>query len=222
MPTSDLYNITPIMSVVCNLKPTTILDIGCGFGKYGVLMREYLELWQGKLHPESWQTNIVAIDAFARYHNPIWNLVYNYVKIGDAKTILPTLGTFDLILIADVIEHFEKTDAMDLMNSCLKQGKVVIVSTPRHFYPQGNSFGNEYEVHRCLFQEKDFPSNCFVVKLKALSCDVFIASQNPIDKKNIYPARFEELIYLRQRSSWKSLGLVGALLAKILKFVNSL
>ena len=33
---------------------------------------------------------------------------------------------------------------------------------------------------------------------------------------------FEELIYLRQRSSWKSLGLVGALLAKILKFVNSL
>src|SRR4028118_1346287 len=137
MPTSDLYNITSIMSVVCHLKPTTILDIGCGFGKYGVLMREYLELWQEKLHPESWKTNIVAIDAFAGYHNPIWDLVYNHVKIGDAKAILPTLGNFDLILIADVIEHFEKPDAINLVKSCLKQAKVVIISTPRHFYAQG-------------------------------------------------------------------------------------
>jgi SAM-dependent methyltransferase len=210
------------MSVVCHLKPTTILDIGCGFGKYGVLMREYLELWQEKLHPESWKTNIVAIDAFAGYHNPIWDLVYNHVKIGDAKAILPTLGNFDLILIADVIEHFEKPDAINLVKSCLKQAKVVIISTPRHFYAQGNSFGNDYEIHRCLFQAKDFPGDCFVVKIKALSCDIFVASPNPIDKKSIYPARFEDLIYLRQRNSWKNLGLLGALFAKILKFANSL
>jgi SAM-dependent methyltransferase len=222
MPTSDLTNITPIMSVISNLKPVTILDIGCGFGKYGVLMREYLELWQEKLHPESWRSNIVAIDAFAGYHNPIWDLVYNSVKIGDAKNILPTLGNFDVILIADVIEHFEKPDAINLVSNCLEKGKVVIVSTPREFYTQGDSFGNNYEIHRCLFQIQDFPSDCFVTKIKTLSCDIFIASRKPIDEKSIYPAKFEDLIYLRQRSQWKHLGLLGAVFAKVLKFANSL
>jgi len=49
MPTSDLYNITPILTIISNLKPKKILDVGCGFGKYGLLMREYLEVWQERL-----------------------------------------------------------------------------------------------------------------------------------------------------------------------------
>lgn len=222
MPTSDLYNITPILTVVSNLKPNTILDIGCGFGKYGMLMREYLELWQERLHPESWQTKIIGIDAFAEYHNPIWDFIYNYVHIGDAQIILPTLESFDLILIADVIEHFDKQNAINLVNICLSKAEVVIISTPREFYAQGDSFGNNYEIHRCIFQLQDFPSNCFVRKIKALSCDIFIASRKHIDLQSIYPAKFEDIIYLRQRNTWKNLGLIGAVIAKILQFFNSL
>jgi hypothetical protein len=45
MPTSDVCNVPSILTVVGNLQPQSILDIGCGFGKYGMLMREYLELW---------------------------------------------------------------------------------------------------------------------------------------------------------------------------------
>jgi len=210
------------MTVIGNLKPATILDIGCGFGKYGVLMREYLELWQGRLQPDTWQTKIVGIDAFAGYHNPIWDFVYDCVHVGDAKTILPTLGTFDATLIADVIEHFEKEDALALIKICLQKSRILIISTPRDFYSQGESFGNHYETHRCLIQLQDFPEDCFVTKIKALSCDIFIASKEQIDEKIMYPASLADLIYLQQRNSWKSLGLLGVVLARILKFFNSL
>jgi SAM-dependent methyltransferase len=222
MPTSDLYNITSILTIVSNLKPKTILDIGCGFGKYGFLMREYLEVWQERLQPENWQTSIVGIDAFVGYHNPIWDFVYNSVHIGDAETILPNLSNFDVILIADVIEHFEKSNAVNLVNLCLQKADAVIVSTPKEFYPQGDSFGNAYEIHRCLFQAQDFPSDSYVITIPALSCNIFIGSRKPIDDRKIYPARFEDLIYLRQRHSWKNFGLAGAVMAKMLKFANSL
>lgn len=221
MPTSDLYNITPILTIISNLKPKKILDVGCGFGKYGLLMREYLEVWQERLQPESWQTSIVGIDAFDGYHNPIWDFVYNCVHVGNAETILPNLSKFDVILIADVVEHLEKNNAVNLVNLCLQKASVVIISTPKEFYSQGESFGNTYEIHRCLFQAHDFPSDCYLVTIPVLSCNIFIASQNPIDNNNIYPAKLEDIIYLRHRQSWKSIGLVGAVMAKVLHFVNS-
>jgi hypothetical protein len=36
------------MDNIIALKPKSILDIGTEFGKYGVLCREYLELWDGR------------------------------------------------------------------------------------------------------------------------------------------------------------------------------
>ena len=36
------------MDIIIALKPFSVLDIGSGFGKYGVLCREYLELWDGR------------------------------------------------------------------------------------------------------------------------------------------------------------------------------
>jgi len=221
MPTSDLYNIVPIVSVISSLNPKSVLDIGCGFGKYGMLMREYLEIWQDRLHPDTWETKIFGIDAFENYRNPIWEFAYNQVYIGDAELILPTLESFDLILIADVIEHFEKDNAVNLVSKCLEKSKVVLISTPREFYAQGDSFGNKHEVHRCLFQVDDLPKDSHVIKIQALSCDIFVASREYIDPNNIYPSRYEDVIYLRQRNSLKHLGLIGAVSAKILKFANS-
>ena len=48
MPSSQHYHISKIMDLIININPMSILDIGTGFGKYGVLCREYLELWDGR------------------------------------------------------------------------------------------------------------------------------------------------------------------------------
>ena len=52
MPTSDMHNIVPILTIMQHLQPRSVLDIGCGFGKYGVLLREYLDIWHERLEPK--------------------------------------------------------------------------------------------------------------------------------------------------------------------------
>src|SRR5262245_11243465 len=111
MPTSDYFNVAPILNVLTNAKPKSVLDVGCGFGKFGVLLREYLDIWHRRYDRSQWQTRIVGIDAFEKYRNPIWDYAYSQVHIGEAQKLLPMLGEFDAVLISDVIEHLEKADA---------------------------------------------------------------------------------------------------------------
>ena len=48
MPSSQYYHISKIMEMIISLDRKSVLDIGSGFGKFGVLCREYLELWDGR------------------------------------------------------------------------------------------------------------------------------------------------------------------------------
>src|SRR4051812_22928392 len=57
MPTSFVDHITPIMRYVMQRNPDTILDIGAGYGKYGLLCREYIDKWP-------WTKVIDAVEAF--------------------------------------------------------------------------------------------------------------------------------------------------------------
>src|SRR3954454_16384233 len=102
MPTSDPFNISPILTVINALKPKRVLDVGCGFGKYGVLLREYDDIWGERIERQQWKLHLEGIEAFPKYHNPIHDYVYDRVHFGEAQTILPQLGQFDVILIADV------------------------------------------------------------------------------------------------------------------------
>ncbi len=43
MPTSHLYQISDILEIISLIRPRSVLDVGVGFGKYGLLAREYLE-----------------------------------------------------------------------------------------------------------------------------------------------------------------------------------
>jgi hypothetical protein len=44
MPTSHKYQIKEIMELMVLINPKKILDLGIGFGKYGYLAREYLDI----------------------------------------------------------------------------------------------------------------------------------------------------------------------------------
>lgn len=44
MPTSHFYQLDQLTELIFILNPKSILDIGVGFGKYGFLAREYLNL----------------------------------------------------------------------------------------------------------------------------------------------------------------------------------
>jgi SAM-dependent methyltransferase len=214
MPTSDPHNINPILSVMINLNPGSVLDIGCGFGKYGVLLREYLDIWHERLERDQWRVRIEAIEAFEGYRNPIHDFVYNQVHYGRAQERLPELGRFDAILIADVIEHLEKAEAVALVSECFRHAPVVVVSTPREFFAQGAVLANPYEVHRSHFAQADFPNEVGVRVIRALSCDVFIASKTPLKPEVFALTEPADFIYLRSR---KKLGGVGLPVSLVLR-----
>lgn len=52
MPTSWYQAIPAILTQVKKLEPATILDIGVGFGKYGLLFRDVLEIPWERYHKQ--------------------------------------------------------------------------------------------------------------------------------------------------------------------------
>jgi hypothetical protein len=153
---SDASNVPFVAVELQRLNPKSIIDIGVGFGKWGVVAREYLEAWNGRFRREEWQVRIEGIEIFEGYRNPVWAAAYDKVHVGDASQVLNTLGQFDVGLICDVIEHIEKPTGRDLINQLLAHCQTVILTTPLSFWPQGEEHGNVSEKHLCLWQPEDF------------------------------------------------------------------
>lgn len=148
MPSSQYYHISKIMEMIISLNPRSVMDMGSGFGKFGVLCREYLELWDGRQKYE-FNRRIDCVEIFQQYISPLHKYVYDNVYNENILEIAPKLDTkYDLVLLIDVIEHFEKIDGINLLNTLLAKNESVLVSTPKKPSPQKDAFGNVYETHR--------------------------------------------------------------------------
>jgi hypothetical protein len=155
LPVSDPNNITPIINAVLRLHPKSVCDLGIGFGKYGVLLREYLDIEPGRLKREDWKTFILGFEAFAEYQNPNWQQ-YTGVLTWDFTLTPYQVKDFDVVLMVDSLEHIDKVKGMDFLLQIIQQNKNVIVSCPDGDYPQGAVNGNEYERHRAVWLARDF------------------------------------------------------------------
>ena len=168
MGVSDAGNLPFVAMELQRLNPRSILEIGVGFGKWGVIAREYLDAWQGRFRREDWQVRIEGVEIFEGYRNPVWDAVYDRIYIGDATRILNTLDSFDVGLICDVIEHIEKPAGRALINQLLAHCETVILTTPLSFWPQGEEHGNVNRKHLCLWRPEDFSGfNGYTVELGA-------------------------------------------------------
>ena len=149
MPLSFVQAIPVVIEQVAHLKPSSILDVGIGFGKYGVLLREALELPYERYAKSQWKVTIDGVEAFEGYRNPIHEFAYNRVFYGRIEDILPSLDQYDVILLIDVLEHFEKEEGRKLLRDLLLHArKSLLVATPRFPALQGAYLGNAFETHR--------------------------------------------------------------------------
>lgn len=165
MPTSHPLLLTPIAQEILSLQPKTVLDIGIGFGKWGALTREYTDVWCQR---KTSSTIIHGIEVFESYKSPNWQH-YNKIFIGNALELLPTVNSYDLIIFLEVLEHIEKTKALEFLNICRTKCKTLLFSFTNS--PQGDAFGNSYERHISTWEDKDF---VFEKKLLATNGTTFV------------------------------------------------
>ncbi len=146
MPISSYASIPDIINSVVIKQPRTLLDVGIGNGMYGAIVSNYIP-----------SCKIYGIEAFPNYRTPLWN-VYTHVNISDVfKTDIN--DKYDCIIIADVIEHFEKEiglKVIEKLKEALNPAGVLLISTPSIFCEQGAVGGNEFERHKSLFTKEDF------------------------------------------------------------------
>ncbi len=130
-------------------RPQSVLDVGAGYGKYGLLAREY-----------GGASRVDALDAL-----PPRFPVYDRVLIGDLRAIDSLLPLeperYDLALFIDAIEHLEKHEAWQVLDTLLRRARRVLVTTPWGFRPQEIP-GMPYETHRSGWQPWEFGRRCRV------------------------------------------------------------
>lgn len=138
------------------LKPKSVLDIGAGYGKYGVLCREYLELWDGRQNYYERLRRIDGVEVFENYITPLHKYVYDHIYIGDIIKLVSQIDfKYDLVLLIDVLEHFSKLEGESLMTKLLEKNIGILISTPRKPTVQKEAFGNVYESHRSRWRKQE-------------------------------------------------------------------
>ena len=125
MPSSNLLVAPTVLHLINKVhKPGgKILDIGPGWGKYAVLIREYVD-------PEAQIMGLEVWDPYIHKHR--LTDLYDPVVKGDAREMTAQFySQFDVVLIADVIEHMSLDEGVALID---KIRGWIIISTPRDFF----------------------------------------------------------------------------------------
>lgn len=165
MCTSNPNRIPLILSAAMRFKPRSILDVGIGFGKFGILFREYLDCWhrpdRERYLKSHWSLKLVGVEVFEPFIQDHQRFIYDTILIGDIRELvangrLAEEGTLDLGVLSDVIEHMPKEDGLTLIEGLRKQCQHLIITTPNGFTKQGPIMGNRAEAHHCGWTPEEF------------------------------------------------------------------
>jgi SAM-dependent methyltransferase len=158
MGTSNWQNISYCIELIRELSPRSVLDIGAGYGRWGILCREFLDVWEGRTYPESWTTRIDGVEGFPRNISEYHHYFYSSIECSDAASWLGRLQFhYDLVILGDVLEHFEQDAGREVLEKCLTKSNYVLLSIPLGLnWPQDTRDNNDFERHRSVWHARDF------------------------------------------------------------------
>jgi len=133
----------------------SVLDLGCGAGAYGFLLRHYIDHVYNRMKPEEWQLRLVGVEGYEGFRTAAWD-AYDEVLIEPIQEYLARgRERFDVVLLLDVLEHFELPEAYEALGAAYAMtDKFMIVSSPSVFreqwHPPGKPWGTELQERHSL------------------------------------------------------------------------
>ncbi len=159
MPTSYSHLIPGVVDAVqgCAVRYglESVLDLGCGAGAYGFLLRHYIDHVYNRMKPEEWQLRLVGVEGYEGFRTAAWD-AYDEVLIEPIQEYLARgRERFDVVLLLDVLEHFELPEAYEALGAAYAMtDKFMIVSSPSVFreqwHPPGKPWGTELQERHSL------------------------------------------------------------------------
>ena len=167
MPTSNLSVWPYILNAIWSLHPNVVLDVGPGWGKAGLLLREYVDP----------NIQVDAVELWEPYITPRLRSLYENVYHDDVVSWQSEqFNPYDLILLGDVIEHIEKEAGKQLLE---RIQPAMVVCTPVEFFESIDY--PPTELHISHWTMEDFTSIGASVNQEALAMGALVAT---IPEKN--------------------------------------
>lgn len=167
MPGSYVDSFAPIVKAIIERDPRRVLDIGPGWGKYGLACREYL--------PELRQLDAIEVP---QGRQRAQTAIYDTVFIGDARDAPQAFyRSYNLVLLIDVIEHFPKERGHELLSRICDAGAHVLVATPQWFFEQHDDH-NPHEEHLSLWGWEDFSPHGIDVDVSTPDAVIYVLKGN--------------------------------------------
>lgn len=179
MPTSTYKRIPSILGVLEHAHEcTSVLDVGVGFGKYGLLFREHLDVRRRRYSQEEWQTTIDGVEIWEGYLTPVHQYIYTQIYVGDITKLVDSLPVYDVILLCDVIEHMPYSDGAELLLRLYEEhlSNAMVVSYPPIIGADWKRWENPSERHHVIWTADNLkelfsghvvvksPQICYIVK----------------------------------------------------------
>lgn len=157
MGTSNWQQIPFCVEALMKIAPSSVLDVGVGFGRWGILTREFCDVWSARVLKEDWAVQIEGIEGFPRSITTYHDDFYDKIHIGDAAQLVPQLlGPWSVTIYGDVLEHFDRQVAESLLECSLTNSDYVLVNLPiGEEFEQGEVYGNPYERHLSAWNPSD-------------------------------------------------------------------
>jgi hypothetical protein len=154
MGTSNWQQIPFCVETLLAVEPARVLDVGIGFGRWGVLVREFCEEWKGRIHRENWRVHLEGIEAYPKNVEEYQHFFYDWIHVGDAAGVLARMAErWDLIICGDVLQQWPKETAHEVLARALDLADYVLVNSPLGAgWERGGVYGNPYEQHRSTWQ----------------------------------------------------------------------
>jgi len=167
MPSSDYHSNPKVLSVVEQLRPHSILDIGVGTGRYGFLFREILDWNYARFRRDDWRTTIDGVEVDKAYISDIHRLVYSSILLGDFLKV--EIGcVYDVAFLGDVLEHWAEGAWQEALLKARAHSIYTLVVCPNHegSMAQGSWNGHEHERHLSLLSPERLGGRCLFANSK--------------------------------------------------------